>query len=333
METVRALIDRDLVVPREGHYVPADSADLDLDAIGAPASLQALVAARLDALTSPERKVVTDASVLGASFTIEGLLALGTDLRDVEGVLESLRRKEIVVLQTDRLSAERGQYRFVQSVVRQVAYATQSRRDRTARHLAAADHLAALPDPGDDFAVVIAQHLLDAVEAGASDVAGPTALTGPGLQLPGRAAVRARRVGATSESQDLLELAIAHTEEEADRARLHLLRPTSAMMPDTSRRRAPTQRPRSCSSTGARPGRGGPCRRCPELLHLTGATRRPRSPSPSRGGGSSTGCLERNGPGSSWLAPSRRPTPAWEKRRGDPVRRGDAHPRRGARRP
>ena len=52
-------------------------------------------------------------------------------------------------------------------MVRQVAYATQSRRDRKARHLAAAEHLAALPDPGDELAVVIAQHLLDAVDAGA----------------------------------------------------------------------------------------------------------------------------------------------------------------------
>jgi class 3 adenylate cyclase/tetratricopeptide (TPR) repeat protein len=222
VETVRALIDRDLVVPREGRYVVADGADLDLDAIGAPASLQALVAARLDALSPAERKVVTDASVLGVSFTIEGLLALGTDLPDVESTLESLRRKDILMVQTDRLSPERGQFRFVQSVVRQVAYATQSRRDRAARHLAAADHLAALADPGDDLAVVIAQHLLDALEADTSDGAGRTALTARASTYLERAAVRARRVGATGEAQDLLELAVAHTEEEGDLARLHL---------------------------------------------------------------------------------------------------------------
>ena len=146
---------------------------MDLDAIGAPASLQALVAARLDALTGAERRIVADASVLGESFTIDGLLALGADPADLRNVLDSLRRKEIILVQTDRFSAERGQYGFVQSVVRQVAYATLSRRDRRARHLAAADHLAGLPDPSDDFAVVIAQHLLDAVEAGAPTI--PTA--------------------------------------------------------------------------------------------------------------------------------------------------------------
>ena len=256
VETVRALIDRDLVIPREGRYVPAEGADLDLDVIGAPASLQALVAARLDALTPAERKVVTDASVLGVSFTVEGLLALGTNVEAIESVLESLRRKEIVMVQTDRLSPERGQYRFVQSVVRQVAYATQSRRDRTVRHLAAADHLAALPDPGDDFAVVIAQHLLDAVE-GASDVPQRTDLTARACAYLERAALRARRVGATSESQDLLELAIAHIEGTATARACTCSPPTSAMPRGTSRRPVPMRRRRSCSTTGWTTPRGG----------------------------------------------------------------------------
>ena len=91
---------------------------------------------------------MTDASVLGDSFTLDGLLALGADPHDLlerAGARCAARRSSLV--QTDRFSAERGQYRFVQSVVRQVAYATQSRRDRKARHLAAADHLAGLPDP------------------------------------------------------------------------------------------------------------------------------------------------------------------------------------------
>src|SRR4029077_8447757 len=111
-------------------------------------SLQALVAARLDALTTAERRVVADASVLGECFTVEGLRAVGADqdAGDVGDVLASLRRKEIVTLQTDRFSSERGQDGVVQSVVRQVAYAPLSRRDRTTRHLAAADHLAGLPD-------------------------------------------------------------------------------------------------------------------------------------------------------------------------------------------
>ena len=142
VETIRALIDRDAVIPKGGRYVPADGVEVDLDAIGAPASLQALIAARLDALTPAERRVVTDASVLGAAFTRHGLASLGSDDADLDAVLDSLVRKEIVALTTDRFSAEIGQYRFVQAMVRQVAYGTQSRRDRKQRHLAATEYLA-----------------------------------------------------------------------------------------------------------------------------------------------------------------------------------------------
>ena len=188
----------------------------------APASLQALVAARLDALAPEERALVTGASVLGASFTVDGLVALGADPQEVQSLLDSLRRKEIVTLQTDRFSAERGQYRFVQSVVRQVAYATQSRRDRTTRHLAAAEHLAALPDPGDDFAVVIARHLLDAVEWAPDQGPDSGVLAARACTYLERAAARARRVGAPGEAQRLLEMALDSIQRDADRARLHL---------------------------------------------------------------------------------------------------------------
>ena len=223
VETVRALIDRDLVVPRDGQYVPAaHGVELDLDAIGAPASLQALVAARLDTLTTAERRVVTDASVLGASFTLDGIIALGANPDDVQELLDSLRRKEIITLQTDRFSAELGQYRFVQSVVRQVAYATQSRRDRTARHLAAADHLADLPDPSDDLAVVIARHLLDAIDAAPNEYTGTPSLAARACTYLERAAARARRVGAPGDAQRLLEVALDSAQGDDDRARLHL---------------------------------------------------------------------------------------------------------------
>jgi class 3 adenylate cyclase/tetratricopeptide (TPR) repeat protein len=221
VETVRALVDRDLVVPREGVYVPAESDRLDLDAIGAPASLQALVTARLDGLTAAERCVVADASVLGAAFTRDGLLALAADPGSLEGVLLALQRREIVRLEQDPFSAERGQYRFVQSVVRQVAYATQSKRDRKTRHLAAADHLATLPD-ADELAVVIAQHLLDAVDASSADDTDVAAITDRARALLRQAAERAEALGAPADALRLLEQALARAHDPAEQADLHL---------------------------------------------------------------------------------------------------------------
>ena len=222
VETVRALIDKDVVIPSEGRYVPAADAAFDLDAIGAPASLQALVAARLDTLTPAERRVVADASILGLTFTNDGIAALADDVPDLEAVLASLRRKEIFNVDTDRFSAERGQHRFVQGVVRQVAYQTQSRRDRKRRHLAAADYLDAQADPGGDLAVVIAQHVLDAIEASPAADADLPGLTARAVNLLDHAATRARRLGSPAEAQRLIETALEHSVDAAPATRAHL---------------------------------------------------------------------------------------------------------------
>ncbi len=229
VETVRALIDHDAVVPFEGRYVAAESIDGALDAIGAPASLHALVAARLDALTATERIVVADASVLGLVFTLDGLTALTPEGIEVNDVLAALRRKEIVSIETDRFAADRGNYRFVQSVVRQVAYSTQSRRDRKARHVAAADHLSALPDVGDDHATVIAQHLLDALDASSSADPDIPDLAARASALLERAAYRTRSLGSPGEALRLGTTALEHTEDPADRARLNQLAAECAM--------------------------------------------------------------------------------------------------------
>lgn len=228
VETVRSLIDRDLIVPRDGRFVLADGATFDLDQIGAPASLQALVAARLDALSAAERRVVADASVLGTSFTRDALAAVtsaragGADPSGLDATLSSLQRKEILAIQVDRFSAEFGQYRFVQGVVRQVAYATQAKRDRKARHLAAADYLSAQPDEGGELAVLIAQHLLDAVDASPAGADDTVALTARAGDMLVRAAGRARALGAPREAQRLYETALARATDPADHARLHV---------------------------------------------------------------------------------------------------------------
>ena len=221
VETVRALIDRDMVIARDGEYVPAPGAVLDVETMGAPASLQALVAARLDSLSPEERRVVADASVLGASFTRAGLIALGQG-EGLDPVLASLQHKEILGVQTDRFSGEHGQLRFVQAVVRQVAYATLSRRDRRGRHLAAAAFLEEQFDDKDDLAVVMAQHLLDAVDASSPNDTDVPAVTRRAVSLLERAGARAAALGAPAEALRLLESALARCADGNDRARISL---------------------------------------------------------------------------------------------------------------
>ena len=90
--------------------------------------------------------MVQDGAVLGKTFTIPGLASLtGLPEERLQPLLASLVRKEVLSLQADPSSPERGQYGFLQALLRTIAYGTLSRRDRKARHLAAARHL--VPSP------------------------------------------------------------------------------------------------------------------------------------------------------------------------------------------
>ena len=211
VETVRSLIDRDAVVPLEGRYVFVDRAGerVDLSTLAAPASLQTLIAARLDALSPAERRAVQDASVLGLSFSREALIALSGPDVDIDVLLDSLVRKEILEVQNDPRSPERGQYRFLQALVRQVAYDTLSRRDRKSRHLAVAAHLAEAYDDAGDLAPVLAQHHLDALDASSADDQDHDALAGKARALLVRAAVRAEALGSPEQALRHAETALA----------------------------------------------------------------------------------------------------------------------------
>ncbi len=221
VETVRSLIDRDLVVPRGGQYVLAESADLDLDAIAAPASLQALISARLDTLDTDLRRLIDQASVLGNSFTREAIEGLCPDLHDLDGTLAQLVRLQLLSQEASRFSTELGQYRFVQTGVRQVAYGTLSRRDRKASHLAVVQQLEADDDPADELAPIIAQHYLEALDA-VPDELDSADLAVAAVDHLRRAAARASALGAPAEAAGHLRTALDRTADRLERARIEL---------------------------------------------------------------------------------------------------------------
>jgi hypothetical protein len=193
VETVRSLIDRDIVQPLEGVYRPTG----DIGELAVPDSLHALLAARLDALDPPVRRLVADAAVLGSTFPADALAAVsGQDEATVRVALAELVRREVLTVSADPLSPEKGSYGFAQHLLRQVAYDTLSRRDRKARHLAVAAHLrSAFPGDGEEVAEVIARHYLDALDAVPAD---PDAglIREEAIAALTRAAERAGRTGA-----------------------------------------------------------------------------------------------------------------------------------------
>jgi class 3 adenylate cyclase/tetratricopeptide (TPR) repeat protein len=195
VETVRMLLDRGLLV-REGHSYRLTG---PIDTLEVPETLQALIAARLDGLTTEERRIVQDAAVLGRTFTIRGLAAMtGQPEEALEPLLAALMRKEVISFTSDPLSAERGQYGFLQDLVKMVAYETLSRRERKARHLAAAAYLRSLGEE-DEIVEVVAAHYLDAFRA-APDDPDAAEVRAEAKEMLVRAGERAASLGAHSEA-------------------------------------------------------------------------------------------------------------------------------------
>jgi len=193
VETVRSLIDRDIVQPVEGVYRLTG----DVGELAVPDSLHALLAARLDALDPDVRRLVADAAVLGSTFPAEALIAVSRrDEPSVRTALADLVRREVLSVSADPLSPERGSYQFAQIMLRQVAYDTLSRRDRKTRHLAVAAHLrTAFAGDGEEVTDVIARHYLDALNAVPED-ADTDEIRGQAVTALVRAAERAERTGA-----------------------------------------------------------------------------------------------------------------------------------------
>jgi class 3 adenylate cyclase/tetratricopeptide (TPR) repeat protein len=214
VETVRMLVGQGRLEQVDGAYTPAG----ELGELSVPDTLRSLIASRLDALEPPERALLQDASVLGQSFTPAGLGAVaGATDEELAQLLRSLVRKELLQVDADPRSPERGQYSFVQALIREVAYGTLARADRSSRHLAAARFFESLGD--EELAGAVATHYLDAYRA----VSG----TGEAAEIAERArealvsaADRASALGAHDQAIGYLELVMAITTEPSVRATL-----------------------------------------------------------------------------------------------------------------
>jgi len=197
VETVRMLLDRGLLAQEGSVYRPTG----EIEKLEVPETLHALIAARLDGLSAEERLLLQDGAVLGKTFTVRALSALaGAPPAELEPLLSSLVRKEMVGLQSDPRSPERGQYGFLQDLVRHVAYETLSKRERKSRHLAAVEHLQAAFDDVDEVAEVLASHYLAAYEA-APDADDAHTIRASAVEMLAGAGARAGSLGAPGEGQ------------------------------------------------------------------------------------------------------------------------------------
>jgi class 3 adenylate cyclase/tetratricopeptide (TPR) repeat protein len=217
VETVRMLLGKGLLRPEGTRFVLAAAVgDLDV-----PETLHALIAARLDALVPAERELLQVASVLGQNFTAQRVAAFtGQSDVEVQGLLAALVRKEFLSVQADPLSPERGQYGFLQALMRKVAYDTLPKRERKQRHLRAAHQLESSgAHDADEITEVVAAHYVEAYRAAPDDADAVEIRTHARRALE-RAGQRAASLAASEDAQRYFEQAAELAEEPLVRADL-----------------------------------------------------------------------------------------------------------------
>jgi len=216
IETVRGLLDKGVLEKSDDGalHLVGELGELEI-----PPGLTALIASRLDSLGPDERQLVKECSVLGSSFPRQAIEAVSDiDSGDLDELLSSLVRKEVLTVRADKLSPEKGQYAFTQSLIRSVAYDMLTRAERKARHVRTAEHLrTAFPDEGAEVAEVIGAHLYDAYKAAGDD---PDAenLRVAACQAYGLAAERAQAVGAPEAAEAAYLKAVELSSDEAEQA-------------------------------------------------------------------------------------------------------------------
>jgi class 3 adenylate cyclase/tetratricopeptide (TPR) repeat protein len=215
VETVRMLLDTGALVAGDDGYRLTG----ELSHLAVAETLQALIAARLDANLPEDRSLMQDAAVLGVSFTMDALAAVnGADAGHLDPQLDRLVRRQLITQEVDPRSPERGMYRFVQALVREVAYQSLARADRRSRHLAAARFFETLGEG--ELAGVLASHYLDAFHASRP---GPEADAVAAQARIALLAAADRAVALHSHRQAIadLEQALTVTSEPAEQASIH----------------------------------------------------------------------------------------------------------------
>jgi adenylate cyclase len=150
-EIVRDLAGRGLLTGSRGDY----RLDGDVAQITVPATVQAVLAARVDRLPAQAKSILNAAAVIGSQFDLDALQTLQPDLKTAD--LAELVSAELID-QTQFVPRQR--YTFRHPLVRTVAYESQLTATRADAHkrLAAAIETRD-PNAADENAALIATHL------------------------------------------------------------------------------------------------------------------------------------------------------------------------------
>jgi class 3 adenylate cyclase len=156
-EILRMLVDEGLLRRDDGRWVATG----DLSSIAIPATISALLAARLERLSGEERAVIHRASVVGKTFWWGAVAELSPvpERSAVGGHLQALVRRELVRPDRSRFAGEDA-FRFSHILIRDAAYAGTTKELRAELHERFADWLERRSaDRPAEFEEVVGYHL------------------------------------------------------------------------------------------------------------------------------------------------------------------------------
>jgi len=129
-----------------------------------PENVQAIIAARLDALPEAEKALLQDAAVVGKVFWTGALAVVnGSDPAVIEQHLRSLARKDFVRRERRATVDRESEYAFTHILVQDVAYGQIPRAARAERHRRTAEWIETLGREADQ-AELLAHHYSHALE-------------------------------------------------------------------------------------------------------------------------------------------------------------------------
>ncbi len=198
-EFIQSLVDIKAIrkIHRTDHWRvdPEQLGNLEL-----PATLIALLEARLDSLEPAQRVLLQQASTIGRVFWLSAVQAIRGDKTIVNSDLDQLSKRGFIHAQDISTFAGTDEYRFHHGMLRDAAYQALVKSDRQAYHGQAAAWLIAATQAGGrsgEFAPVIAEHY---------EAAGERELAAEWFTQSGN---RARNQGATAQALSFFNRAIA----------------------------------------------------------------------------------------------------------------------------
>lgn len=128
-EFLRALIDTGRLQRRDGRWIAIG----DHTVLDTPATLVGLITARLDRLEPDVKRLLQRASLVGRSFSMSDLDAIGGDRVAPESLKEAIRHD--LLAESEERTLRRGPvYRFRHVLIRDVAYSTVPKAERAKMH-------------------------------------------------------------------------------------------------------------------------------------------------------------------------------------------------------